>query len=185
MSAAVAMKNGQAVDMKALFEPRIKELNALAEEIAQKSRIEKKDDFGYLVPGISKLTTMMLDCEQYNVDIDPEGEAVLVDRVVKVNRYADRISLEMHGVDHVVCTALFVAVPMYLLPASKVDKATKNRFRNVIHPEEFGLPGTDVVDYGTIKQLSATAYTAMAKFPGSYANELITTARNYDHVYLK
>lgn len=185
MSAALAIENGQAMDMRSLFEPRIKELNALASEIAQKSKQEKKDEFGYLIPGISKLTTMMLDCEQYICDIDPDGEAVLVDRVVKVKRYADRISLQLHGVDHVVVTALFMAVPMYLLPANKVDQARKNRYKAVMDPEKFGLPSSDLVNYGTIQQLSSTAYTALARFEGSYANELITTARNYENVFLK
>lgn len=169
-------------DLRGLFEPRIKQLNAIAEElIASKS----KDEYGYLVTGISKLTSMMLDCEQYDVNIDPDGEAVLVDRVVRVNRYIQNSYLDLHGIDRAVAGGLFIVVPIYLLPAHKVQKAMKNRYKSIINPEDFGLPGNDIVNYCTFKSVSTTAYMALAKFEGNYANEIITTARNYDYVYIK
>lgn len=169
-------------DLRQLFEPRIKKLNSIAEEIASGN---VKDEYGYLVTGISKLTQMMLDCEQYNVDIDPDGEAVLTDRVVKVNRYIQNSFLDLHGVDRALVGGLFIAVPVYLLPSKKVNQAMKNRFNSVIDPENFGLPSTKLVDYCTFKPISTTAYMAVAKFENNYANEIITTARHYDYVYLK
>lgn len=169
-------------DLRSLFEPRIQQLNAMAEEIIAS---KTKDEYGYLVTGISKLTSMMLDCEQYDVNIDPDGEAVLVDRVVKVNRYIQNSYLDLHGIDRAVVGGLFMAVPVYLLPANKVKQATKNRYKSIINPEEFGLPSNDLVNYCTFKPISTTAYMALAKFEGSYVNEIITTARNYDYVYIK
>ena len=178
MSEAMVMTN----DLRGLFEPRIQQLNAIAEEIIAS---KTKDEYGYLVTGISKLTSMMLDCEQYDVNIDPDGEAMLVDRVVKVNRYIQNVYLDLHGIDRALVGGLFIAVPVYLLPAHKVEKAMKNRYKSIINPEEFGLPGNDVVNYCTLKPISTTAYMALAKFEGSYANEIITTAKNYDYVYIK
>lgn len=178
MSEAMVMTN----DLRGLFEPRIQQLNAIAEEIIAS---KMKDEYGYLVTGISKLTSMMLDCEQYDVNIDPDGEAMLVDRVVKVNRYIQNVYLDLQGIDRALVGGLFIAVPVYLLPAHKVEKAMKNRYKSIINPEEFGLPGNDVVNYCTLKPISTTAYMALAKFEGSYANEIITTAKNYDYVYIK
>lgn len=178
MSEAMVMTQ----DLKGLFEPRIKQLNAIAEDIASG---QVKDDYGYLVTGISKLTQMMLDCEQYNTEIDPDGEAVLVDRVVKVNRYIQNTWLDYHGVNRALVGGLFIAVLVYLLPSHKVEKAIKNRFKSIVEPEEFGLPSEKLVDYCTFKPISTSAYMAVAKFEGNYANEIITTSRNYDYVYLK
>ena len=178
MSEAMVMTN----DLRGLFEPRIQQLNAIAEEIIAS---KTKDEYGYLVTGISKLTSMILDCEQYDVNIDPDGEAMLVDRVVKVNRYIQNVYLDLHGIDRALVGGLFIAVPVYLLPAHKVEKAMKKRYKSIINPEEFGLPGNDVVNYCTFKPISTTAYMALAKFEGSYANEIITTAKNYDYVYIK
>ena len=169
-------------DIRKAFEPRIQQLNAIAEELIATNT---KDEYGYLVTGISKLTSMMLDCEQYNTEIDPDGEAILTERVVKVNRYIKNVFLDLHGVDRTVVGGLFIAVPVYLLPANKVNKAIKNRYKSVINPEEYGLPSEEVCNYCTFKPISATAYMAVAKFEGNNANELITTARNYDYVYLK
>ena len=181
MSTAMVVDQSQIGDLRSLFEPRIKELNAIATEIAKS---ETKDEYGYLVTGISKLTSMMLDCEQYLIDIDPDGDAILVDRVVKVNRYINNNYLRLHGIDNVVVAGLYIAVPMYLLPANKVKKATRNRWKSIMNPEEFGLPSTELADYGTFKPMSASAYTVMAKFPGNYANEIINMARHYDHIFL-
>jgi hypothetical protein len=170
------------IDLRSLFEPKIKELNEIANEI---SNSKEKDKLGYVVTGISKLTSMMLDCEQFDTNMEPDEEAYLTEKVVKVNRYVNNKMLDYHGVDRVVVGGMFMTVPVYFLPAKKLEKAIKNKFRSVLDPEKFGLPGTDVVDYATYKYVSPTVYMALAKFEGNYANELITTARNYDYVYLK
>ena len=179
---STVLTNDKAAELRKVYEPRIQELNRLAKEIAE-SKEKVKD--GYLVSGISKLTSMMLDCEQYETEIDPDGEAVLVDRVVKIRRYSNKEELVRHGVDSVMVAGLYVRVPLYLLPANKVKKACRNRFRTVLNPEEFGLPGHDIADYGTFREYSATAYSVVAKFHGSYANDLIRTAREYEHIFLK
>lgn len=174
--------NESAMEIKSKYVPKIQKLNQLAGEIIKSG---SKDKLGYLIPGMAKLTSMMVDCDQYMVDIDPDGEAVLVDRVVKINRYVQNLFLDMHGVDHVLMGGLFITVPVYLLPAHKVDAAINNRYKSILEPEKFGLPGNDLVNYCTYKPISPTAYMAVAKFDGNYANEVILTAKNYDYIYLK
>ena len=60
MSMAIALDSTLTTDfeesMRSKYEPKIKELNSMAEEIA---RSGKKDEFGYLVVGLSKLTSMI------------------------------------------------------------------------------------------------------------------------------
>lgn len=186
MSLAMALENTVGTQfeesMRSKYEPRIKELNSMAEEIA-KSGV--KDEFGYLVTGLSKLTAMMLDCDQYDLDIDPDGEAVLVDRVIKVNRYIKSVYLNLHGIDHVVIGGLFLTAPIYLLPAKKVNAACKNRHHSVMDPEEHGLPSFEKCHYGTIKPLTSDVYMAIAKFSNNYINEIVNSVRNYDYVFLR
>lgn len=186
MSMAIALDNTLATDfeesMRSKYEPRIKELNSMAEEIA---RSGKKDEFGYLVVGLSKLTSMMLDCDQYDFDIDPNGEAVLVDRVIRINRYVNNSYLNFHGIDHVVIGGLFLTAPIYLLPGEKVKAASKNRYHSVMNPEEFGLPSEKVCHYGTIKPLTNNVYMAIAKFENNYVNEIVNSVRHYDYVFLR
>ena len=38
--------------------------------------IDEKDEFRYLVPNLKELAEMMMECEQYDLDIDPDGCAV-------------------------------------------------------------------------------------------------------------
>ena len=186
MSTAIALDSALTTEfkesMKNSYEPKIKELNSLAEEIAKSG---KKDEFGYLVVGVSKLTSMMLDCEQYDLDIDPDGEAVLVDRVIRINRYVNNTYLNFHGIDHVVIGGLFLTAPIYLLPAKKIKAASKNRYHAVMHPEDFGLPSEKFCHYGTIKQLNNNVYMAIAKFENNYVNEIVNSVRHYDYVFLR
>ena len=157
----------------------IDQLNSEVQDIIDSGEKERLD---YLLPGLAKVNSMMLDSDQFIMDVDPDSEGVLVERLVKIRRYANKAELEYYGIDFVLSAGFFVVVPMYLLPAKKVRKAMRNRWRGVLYPEKFGLPSNELVDYATIKPLSATTYTAVAKFKGSYANNLITTARHYDNV---
>lgn len=167
--------------VKEKYEEQIKELNSQCEEIAKSGH---KDEFGYLIAGISKLTSMMLDCEQYDVSIDPDGEPILVDRVIKVNRYVNSTYLNLHGIDHVVLSGMFLVAPIYLLPANKVNAACKNRHHSVMNPTEYGLPNEQECHYGTIKQLNYNTYIALAKFKNNYINEIVNSVRGYDYVSL-
>lgn len=187
MSIAAMMENvvgTQFVEsVRGKYEAQVKELNEKAVEIANSGL---KDEFGYLVTGLSKLTSMMLDCEQYDVDIDPDGEPVLVDRVIKVNRYIKSLYLNLHGIDHVVIGGMFCVAPVYLLPANKVKAASPNRrYLSILNPTEHGLPSERDCNYGTIKQLTNNAYIAIAKFDNNYINEIVNSVRNYDYVFLR
>lgn len=186
MSIAAMMENVVGTQftesVRSKYEMQVKELNERAVAIANSGL---KDEFGYLVTGLSKLTSMMLDCEQYDLDIDPDGEAVLVDRVIKVNRYIKSIYLNLHGIDHVVIGGMFCVAPIYLLPANKVKAASKNRHHCVTNPTEFGLPSESECHYGTIKPLTNNVYIAIAKFNNNYINEIVSSVRNYDYVFLR
>lgn len=167
-------------EMREKYEPRIRELNAMATEIALSGI---KDEYSYVIIGLSKLTSLLLDCEQYDLSIG--SQPTLVDRVIKVNKYTQNSYLDYHGIDRVVVGGLFLVAPIYLLPSSRVHQASKNRFHVVQNPEEFGLPSNKECNYGTIKPLTSGCYMALAKFEGNYINEIVTTARNYDYVFLK
>lgn len=183
MSMAIADVRTQFEEsMRDKYEPRIKELNSMAEEIA---RSGIKDELGYLVTGLSKLTSMMLDCDQFDLEYDPDGEPILVDRVIKVNRYIKSVYLNLHGIDHVVIGGMFLTAPIYLLPAKKVNAACKNRYKSVMEPEKYGLPSNEECHYGTIKPLTNNLYMAIAKFPNNYINEIVNSVRNYDYVFLR
>lgn len=165
------------------YESQVKELNEKAIEIANSGM---KDEFGYLVTGLSKLTSMMLDCEQYELDIDPNGDAILVDRVIKINRYIKSIYLNLHGIDHVVIGGMFCVAPVYLLPAEKVKAAsTSRKYLSILDPIEHGLPSSKECDYGTIKPLTSNVYIALAKFNNNYINEIVNSVRSYDYVFLR
>lgn len=169
--------------MKTMYEikpeERVQALNDLAIETYENG---KDDKLSFLIPGVAKLDSMLLDCEQFD-DIDSDGEAVLVERVVRVKRFVSRDELNWKGLDYVSAAGLYIVVPMYLLPAKKVRKAMiKRRGGWIQDPVAHGLPSSDEVDYATLKPLSGTCYTAIAKIGDGYINGIISTARNYDNV---
>lgn len=167
-------------DLRSYFEPRIKELTKLSAEIAEK---DTKGEYDYMVSDLAKLMRMMNDCEQYITRIDPDGEPILVDRVIRVNRYIKGYLLDMHGIDHTVVGGLFIEAPIYLLPKNKVEKAlVGKKVKSILDPESCGLPSFSEADYGTIKLLSGSCYMALAKFPGNYVNEIVSSIRHYDYV---
>lgn len=160
-------------------EERVQALNDLAIETYENG---KDDKLSFLIPGVAKLDSMLLDCEQFD-DIDSDGEAVLVERVVRVKRFVSRDELNWKGLDYVSAAGLYIVVPMYLLPAKKVRRAmNKRRGGWIQNPVAHGLPSLDEVDYATLKPLSGTCYTALAKMGDGYINGIISTARNYDNV---
>lgn len=164
-------------ELRSKIQPRIKQFTKLVEEI----RIhDENNEYTYLTYGMSKLFRMMEDCEQYNTEIDPDGDAVLVDKVIRIYRYIPNYLLDMHAITHVVVDGLYIEAPVYLLPSNKCDKAFVKRYKSILDPVAFGLPDNDVVDYSTIKPFSSSAYIALAKFNGNYLNEVIKRVSNYD-----
>lgn len=168
--------------MKHECETRIKELNAMAEEIAKSG---EKGEFDYLVSGLSKLTSMMVDCDQFDLDIDPEGDAVLVDRVIKINRYVEKFYLDFHGIDHVNVGGLFLVAPIYLIPIKRYKAYSRKRRGVVKKLEDYGLPTEKECQYGSMKAINGKLYMALARFNNNLLNEVVTSIRHYDYVFLR
>ena len=123
------------------FSEQVKSHSKDAEQNIKKmgDGIDEKDEFGYLVPNLKDLTEMMMECEQYDLDIDPDGDAIFTSRVFKCNRYVPDYILKMHNIRYAKIGGLFVTLPCFILPANKIKAASKNRNKAVMNPEEFGF----------------------------------------------
>lgn len=164
---------------KLKLEERVTVLNNLAVETYEEG---KDDKLSFLIPALAKLDSMILDCNQFD-EIDSDGNAVLVERVIRIKRFVRKEYLDKKGIDYVSAAGLYIVVPVYLLPAKKIRRAmNKKRGGWIPNPEEYGLPSTEEVDYATLKPLSGTCYTALAKMSDDYINSLVSTAKNYDNV---
>ena len=161
---------------------KIEELNKLAVETYEKG---EDDNLSYLITAIAKIDSMLLDCDQFS-EIDPNGDAVLVERTIRIRRFVNKADLDMSGIDYVHAAGLYIVAPVYLLPASKIRKAqNKKRGGCIFDPVAYGLPSNDEVDYATLKPLSATSYTAIAKIDdGGLMGSLVSTASHYENVEL-
>lgn len=166
--------------VKEVFASKVSQITSLLNEAEKVATAD--DEFGYILPNLRELTEMMADCEQYDLELD--GEAVMVDRVFKLNRYVPKGIMHIHNVRSAMLGGMFVIMPCFLLPAEKVNKAKKNRYKSVLNPEEFGLPSNDVANYATIKQLNSSVYVCLAKMPNAFYSDYITTAKHYDYIFM-
>lgn len=164
------------------YEDQIKYLNLNAASLAH-DMPEGYFEEMYLSANLAELLSMMIDCGQ-NEEIEDPTQVTLVDRVVKVNKIISKSVLYLSGVHYVLCSGLYITVPMYLLPRDRVEKSVHNLYKSVLNPEDYGLPGHDVVDYSTIKSYNGRLYSVIPKLKNSYLKEFITSARNYTNVFM-
>jgi hypothetical protein len=148
---------------------------------------DKKKQFEYITCGLSKLIDWIIDNDQMELN-DPcmsSDDIYVTDKVVRYHGYLDSVKAQMHGVDYILCSGIFMVVPLYVLPAKLVEEANEDRkVISINHPTKYGLPSNDLVNYATIKAIDGNKYVALAKIPGSYYNEIIYTAKRYDPIYL-
>lgn len=159
-----------------------KEVTRINEE---KERTGERDGNAYLVKGLVDLTQMLLDCDQSRTLDTPDSNPVLTDKVLRVYKYVSQYDIDHNNLKTAFVDGLFIEAKVYLLPKNRCEKAMKNRYNSVLHPEEFGLPSRLLVDYATIKPLDSSSYIAIARTDEcSVINDLIRRVSNYDYVYL-
>lgn len=164
------------------YEDQIKYLNLNAASLAHDMPEGYVEEM-YLSANLAELLSMMIDCGQ-NEGVENSTQVTLVDRVVRINKFIPKLVLHLSGVHYVLCSGLYITVPMYLLPHDKVEESMNNRYNSVLNPEDYGLPSHDLADYSTIKSYDGDLYSVIPKLKNSYLKEFITSAKNYTHVFM-
>ena len=189
MGTSNAKKNDEFSEINSRALTAQEKLNKIYDLLETVDSNSKKDEFGYMAPNLAKLTRMLAECEQYDLDI--QGEPVMVDRIFRTNRVVPKWIMETERVNYVMLGGVFVQLPCYLLPADRVNEAWKHmpgrrtKFASVINPEKYGLPGDDKVNYGTLQYIGEGCYVALAKIPISTTQSYLVSAKHITYVVTK
>lgn len=163
------------LDTLAVLYTKIESMEKLAEDKANK--VDKREL--YELQQTYKMIHTMVMHDQHEVNF---SEPVKVERLMRVYRYIENYILDIKGIDRIINGGMFTVLPIWILPADKVDKARKNRWGAMLAPTEFGLPDFEEVRYDTIKPLGSNCYYALAR--GSKLDEHILGARHLDYVMM-
>lgn len=165
------------------FKEQLALINSYLEEAEM---ADSKDEFAYLIPGLRDLTNMFLECEQPDMEIDPDGDAIFTTKVFKLNRYVPGYIMDMYHVKYTKCCGVFAELPCWILPANKVKEAMDKKKTSVLNPLEHGLPSGKVANYATFKQLGNGHYLCLAKFENyEFLSGYLYSAKHIDYVIVK
>lgn len=144
-----------------------------------KKRMEETEESDYVINSIYSIYEKLIDHDQFS-DMSVSAPTIS-DKLIRCYRYIPYY--EMGDAERVVLGGLFVVAKVCLLPASMVDECTSsNRWGAYLHPEKFGLPSTNEVDYRTIRSVNPETYSVLVK--NEWYNGWITHNYQYEVVIL-
>ena len=167
--------------MDRLFDLQVR-IDALEQKSKESPKLIDKSEL-YMVSQLYKLITKMINCDQDDNSTEEGVYYRKTTKVVRVYRFIPNYVLNYYNQDRVVAGGLYLEVPVYLIDAEVIKKATKNRYNTVLHPEMFSLPGHNKVNYGTLRYIDSHTYMVMAK--GTWLDDWITSPKHYEYVTME
>lgn len=170
-------------DRKELWLEKLAQLLDRIEQLEKLQEIDKKlvnKNELYELQSIYKLMNMMLMVDQYDMDTTAVRK---VRRICKVKKFIPNYILDVNEVERVVSGGMFTELNVWFLPEDLVEEAMKNRWKAILDPVKYGLPGFDEVNYATIQPLGK-GYVALSKDNGVF-NDYIQYARNFEYVEME
>lgn len=139
------------------------------------------DNLSYVYTNLNRLKELTDECKQYDYNFEDCQE---VEKMVRVNRYMNKTFMNLYNLDYVFLCGLYLKVKVYIFGNHSLDKALKKcKYGAIDHPEEFGLPSNDKVNYGTLKEIAPGTYMALSKSNTEYVQELILRPLHYEFLF--
>ncbi|AMM44886.1 hypothetical protein SP15_087 [Bacillus phage SP-15] len=150
----------------------------LANASKESKKAAKKDKSYYVVPALIEVLARMIALDNKTVTTT---EVKPVTRLLKVNRYIAPWELKYFKADTVMLEGLYMAVEGYLLPTDLVREAWDLKKNKYPDPEKYGLPSTDEVQYGTMKEISVGTCFVVKK---GWITKYINRPNHWKYAYL-
>ena len=113
------------------------------------------------------------------------GNYCFKDRVIKINRYIDKLTLLKEKPELITICGLFMETEVCLIPMRFVKFIGTGNNRTAllpVDPVSVGLPSHDEVAYNTFRECTGTYGVCLSKRKNSWLHDFVKTSKSWEYV---